>query len=403
VTQTQLHQADVGAACDTRWTGVGKSLLTDSFAAGVEAASAANVHPDAALYVLFSGHRHDHEALVAGVVSVAAADASVVGCTTGGEISTGGPSDGGVVVMAIGGEGISVSTRCADVVGGDLRTAGEQVADSIWDVEDRGHTVLLLLSDGLAGDQQEVVRGAYATAGATIPLVGGCAGDGLEMGRTTLFHADRAGSRIGGGQVIGAAISSTAPMGIGVHHGWEQVGEAVLVTKSIGNVVHEIDDEPALDRYLRLHGAPPDLANDAEAFTRFAATHPIGIARRSSKEVRFISSADPSARTITSIAAVPQGVVAYAMEGTSRSVLDAAEIACSEALSQLSGPPIGVLTFDCVARREVMGDDGIAKEVRLIEERVGAPIAGFYTYGEFARVVGASGFHNQTLVTLAIG
>ena len=31
------------------------------------------------------------------------------------------------------------------------------------------------------------------------------------------------------------------------------------------------------------------------------------------------------------------------------------------------------------------------------------PTAGFYTYGEFARVRGASGFHNQTLVTLAIG
>ena len=38
-----------------------------------------------------------------------------------------------------------------------------------------------------------------------------------------------------------------------------------------------------------------------------------------------------------------------------------------------------------------------------IAQRVGAPIAGFYTYGEFARTQGASGFHNQTLVTLAIG
>jgi hypothetical protein len=403
VTQTQLHQADVGAAGDTRWTGVGTSSLTDSFAAGVEAAAAANVRTDAALYVLFSGHRHDHEALVAGVVSVAAPEAAVVGCTTSGEIGGGRPSDGCVVVMAIGGPGISVSTRSADIVGGDLRTAGEQVADSIWDVEDRGHTVLLLLSDGLAGDQQDVVRGAYATVGATIPLVGGCAGDGLKMGRTTLFHADRDGSRIGGGQVIGAAISSTAPIGIGVHHGWTPIGEAVLVTKSVGNVLHEIDDEPALDRYLQLHDAPSDLANDAEAFTRFAATHPIGISRRRSEEVRFISSADPDARTITSIAAVPQGVVAYAMEGSSDSVLDATDISCAQALAQLPGSPIGVLVFDCVGRREVMAGSDVDDEVRRIEECVGAPIAGFYTYGEFARVAGASGFHNQTLVTLAIG
>jgi hypothetical protein len=33
----------------------------------------------------------------------------------------------------------------------------------------------------------------------------------------------------------------------------------------------------------------------------------------------------------------------------------------------------------------------------------GAPLAGFYTYGEIARVRGARGFHNQTLVVLSIG
>jgi hypothetical protein len=32
----------------------------------------------------------------------------------------------------------------------------------------------------------------------------------------------------------------------------------------------------------------------------------------------------------------------------------------------------------------------------------GAPVAGFYTYGEFARTRGVNGFHNQTLVVLAL-
>jgi hypothetical protein len=32
----------------------------------------------------------------------------------------------------------------------------------------------------------------------------------------------------------------------------------------------------------------------------------------------------------------------------------------------------------------------------------GAPVAGFYTYGEIARTRGISGFHNQTLVVLAL-
>ncbi len=41
--------------------------------------------------------------------------------------------------------------------------------------------VLIVLTDGLAGDQQEIVRGAYAAVGAGVPLVGGCAGDGLDV------------------------------------------------------------------------------------------------------------------------------------------------------------------------------------------------------------------------------
>ncbi len=35
--------------------------------------------------------------------------------------------------------------------------------------------------------------------------------------------------------------------------------------------------------------------------------------------------------------------------------------------------------------------------------RSGAPVAGFYTYGEIARTRGISAFHNQTLVVSAVG
>jgi len=38
-----------------------------------------------------------------------------------------------------------------------------------------------------------------------------------------------------------------------------------------------------------------------------------------------------------------------------------------------------------------------------VEELLGQlPVAGFYTYGEIARTQGAGGFHNQTLVALAL-
>jgi hypothetical protein len=62
------------------------------------------------------------------------------------------------------------------------------------------------------------------------------------------------------------------------------------------------------------------------------------------------------------------------------------------------------MAFDCIARRGVLGDSGVSKEVAAIASvSQGAPVAGFYTYGEIARTHGMSGFHNQTLVVLALG
>ena len=83
-------------------------------------------------------------------------------------------------------------------------------------------------------------------------------------------------------------------------------------------------------------------------------------------------------------------------------MLDATDRACAEALSVLHQAPLGVLAFDCIARRSVLGS-GIECEVARIRTACGgAPVAGFYTYGEIARTRGISGFHNQTLVVLAV-
>jgi len=169
--------------------------------------------------------------------------------------------------------------------------------------------------------------------------------------------------------------------------------------------VLSIDERPALDVYLdRLH-APADARSDPAAFTRFAQTHPLGLAnRRGEEHVRLVSEADFDNRSLGCIAAVPQGGLVWLMEGDDESVLDAADQACGDALAALDGhAPIGLIAFDCVARRGVLGDDGIRAEVARVAERgAGAPVAGFYTYGEIARTRGVSGFHNQTLVVLAV-
>jgi hypothetical protein len=258
----------------------------------------------------------------------------------------------------------------------------------------------MLLTDGLAGDQTEVVRGAYQVAGAGIPLVGGCAGDDLRMTRTRQIF----GSEVLTDSVVAVSITSEAPLGIGVSHGWRKVGEPLVVSSAPGTRVRSLDGRPALDVYLERLDPPAEAWHNHAAFTQFAQTHPLGLDRRTGVSIRFVAGADFGTRELICIARVPEDGLAFVMEGDHDSVLDATEEACRQALDALGEvPPVGVLAFDCIARRGVLGDEGIAGEAgcltRLAPE---AAVAGFYTYGEFARVQGMTGFHNQTLVVLAL-
>ena len=380
-----------------RWFAVGSAEGIEP-GAGARAAHEALVREDAKLVVVLCSPAHDLPALL-GEIRARSGDVPLVGCSTAGEIGVAGPRDASVVVAALGGDGFAVETAVAVGASGDLRGAGARVARCMPARDDLEHRALLLLSDGLAGDQQEIVRGAYGVLGAGVPLVGGCAGDDLKMARTFQLHGDRVLTDA----VVAAGIASDAPLGIGVRHGWLRVGDPMLVTASAGNLVHTLDDRPALDVYLeRLRLEEPD---DQETLARLALTHPLGVRRANGEEhVRFVRGGDFGQRSLTCIAEVPEGALVWIMEGDARSALEATDAAAGDALTALDGhAPLGMLVFDCVARRGVLGDAGIRVEIdRLAALAAGAPIAGFYTYGEIARTRGPHGFHNQTLVVLSI-
>ena len=170
--------------------------------------------------------------------------------------------------------------------------------------------------------------------------------------------------------------------------------------------MYTLDDRPALDAYLKHLGVSGPARRDHEGLARLALTHPLGLSRPSGEDqVRFIGGGDSAQRSLSCIAEVPQGALVWIMEGDARSVLEATDAACDDSLATLGGhPPLGMIAFDCIARRDVLGEGGIRKEIgRLRTIAPDTPISGFYTYGEIARTRGVRGFHNQTLVVLSIG
>jgi hypothetical protein len=180
----------------------------------------------------------------------------------------------------------------------------------------------------------------------------------------------------------------------------------MIVTCSGNGRVYTLDDVPAMDAYLDRLGAPSEAYVDADAFKAFALSRPLGVQRRSGVEARNLSTTiDVQGRSIGSGTAIDDGGLVWAMEGDETSVLKATDMACHDALEGLEGEPaLGMLTFSCAALRVVLGEEGIKREGERIEKWAGrAPFAGFYTYGEIARVRGIDGFHNQTLAVLALG
>lgn len=385
----------------SRWFAVG-SAEGSGPDAGACAVDEALLHDDAKLLIAFCSQRHDLPELVR-EIRRRSGGIPLIGCTTAGEIAATGPRESSVIVSALGGEGFAIETALATGASADLRAAGARAARCCLALpDDRPHRALLLLTDGLAGDQQEIVRGAYRVLGAGVPLVGGCAGDDLRMTRTFQLYDDRVVTDA----VVAAAIASSGPLGIGVRHGWRRVGEPMLVTGSGGNRVYTLDERPALDAYLEGLGVLAGERLTEEDVTRLALTHPLGLSRPHGEEqVRFIGGADLAERSLVCIAEVPQGGLVWIMEGDADSVLEATDAACGDSLAALDGrSPLGVLAFDCIARRGVLGDDGMRTEIERLAARAGGvPVAGFYTYGEIARTRGMRGFHNQTLVVFSIG
>jgi len=382
------------------WVRVGSSTLDDSDRALEEALDQLRLEHTPRLLIVLAAPRYPLEGLADGLQQ-RVPGCEVIGCSTSGEIAPAGALTQALVLWALGGTEVRVSTGWGESREQGLRQAAAQAASCVERLERRKHTVMVLLSDGLGGDQMEVVRGAYDASGIDVPLVGGCAGDYLAMRQTRQLH----GQRVMSGAVVAAAISSDRPLGVGVSHGWTPVSEPMLVTDSRDTVLRSLDDRPALEVYLEFFQPPQEVRDNPQAFADFAATHPIGIRRRDRIEMRHITGCDADSGSLLMIAEVPQGGLAFLTEGDFDSVLGAAAQSTEAAVAALEGtPPVGLLLFDCVSRRSVFSEARVQEETDLIAQCSGGiPMAGFYTYGEIARTRGSGGFHNQTLVTLAIG
>jgi hypothetical protein len=398
------------AAGPGRWFRTGRSVAVDAATAGAQAAAEALAGRSASLLLVFCSARYDVAALLAGVCSAAPDDLPIVGGTTNGEICTGGngrpalAAGPGVVVMALGGPGFTANPVLVEAASTRRRDAGIAAAAAMEPIT-APFRVLMMIADGLTREQHELVRGAYSVLGMEVPIVGGCTGDDLDYAVTHQFLGTGAGVRAYTDALVAVGLGSTGPIGIGLAHGWAKRGDPMVVTSSEVGEVFLLDDEPALEVYLRRVGETRALLDDPQRFREVAFQNPLGMSRRTGEDIRVIHAADPEHDSLLCLADVPQGALVWTMTTDAGALVRAAGESCARAVEGLAGtPPQGLLVFDCGARRLKLGEEQLLVEQdAMADQAQGAAIGGFYTYGEIGRTQGSRGMHHLTVVTLALG
>jgi hypothetical protein len=312
--------------------------------------------------------------------------------------------------VAIGADGL-VDTGCSAIAfsssmptgvgasqSGDPRAAGrEATTKALATIGDAPHAIVLLFVDSEAGDQAEIVAGAYAVAGGTVPLAGGAAG-GAARAR---FAEGRALSD----GVVAVAIGSTTPIGVGIAHGCVPRGAPSIVTRSDGPKVIQLDGRPAQDVYFERLGVDGADLGESE-FNALSMVHPLaepelsGAVRPRYVRARTADGGLVCATTIERNAAVE------ICDQTPATIVRSAGAAVEDAVSQLARPADAALVFDCAGRSAWFGSALAERELEAVSAAFGDPapsLAGACTRGEIGRVRGAKGDRNHSVVVAAFG
>lgn len=352
---------------------------------------AAVVQPGMELVIFFCSSDYHLEDL-ADEMRIQFAGVQVVGCTTAGEI---GPA--GYLEQSL--SGASFPSATFNVVSGSIEhlqefaiATGQALAQQLLQrLEGRAprlasnNSFALLLIDGLSMREEPVTRVLQSALGA-LPLIGGSAGDGVNLKNTYVFfdgcfHSDSA---------VLTLVSTPLPFKLVKTQHFVATDERLVVTETDTalRIVREINGLPAAQEYARMLGI-----DQSDLKPGLFAAWPLVVVIDGNTCVRSIQRANEDG-SLTLACAIENGLVLRVARGVD--LVENLEYAFSE-IRAVIGEPQLFLGFDCLLRKLEINHrllTDLVSEVLLRNRTVG-----FNTYGEQFH-----GVHvNQTLVGVAIG
>lgn len=320
-------------------------------------------------------------------------NARLVTASTAGEICGTEVTDDSIVVTAIELASSRVEARAATAAGAEESLAvGEQLARAL---PSEGLVHVLVVSEGLTVNGSDLATGLSRHLPADVAVTGGLSGDGARFERTLVGLDDP--PRPGTVVAIGL-YGENLQVGYGSLGGWDAFGPHRRITHSKGNVLYQLDREPALALYKRY------LGEHAAGLPATGLLFPLSIrgeGEGARAVVRTILSVDEEEQSMTFAGDVPEGHQAQLMKANFDRLVDGAVGAARTSFESIGSwtPDLAIL-ISCVGRKLVL-KQRVEEEVEGVRDVLGqrTTLTGFYSYGEVAPFKPGERceLHNQTM------
>lgn len=322
---------------------------------------------------------------------------SIVFGSTSGEILGDSVYDETISITAIEFEKSNFAVHSKNVknYNGDFKKLGEDLTHE-FSKETLKH--IFIISEGSTVNGSTLIDGLEKNLNKNISISGGLCGDDARFEKTLASY----NSNPKEGEVIAIGFyGSTLEITCANYGGWTTFGPERTITKSINNILYELDNKPALDLYKKYLG---DKAND---LPQAALLYPLNLRLKGSNEplVRTILNIDETNNTMILAGDVPEGATVQLMMSSVDDIAEGASKAALYAMRNRVNKPQLSLLVSCVGRKLVMDqrtEDEIEEVIEVIGEQ--SITAGFYSYGELSPFAGQNDckLHNQTMTLTLI-
>ena len=324
-------------------------------------------------------------------IQAAYPSAHYLGCSTAGEISGTEVTDETLVATAITFEHTRVqgtSLKLGSVR--DSYQAGEQLAKTL------PHDALvhvLVISDGKNVNGSELVDGLTQHLPGGVTLTGGLAGDGDRFQQTlVLWDGPPEPNIIAAIGLYGDRLK----VGFGSLGGWDAFGPERIITHSAGNILYELDGQPALTLYKKY------LGEYAKNLPASGLLFPLSLRSAAGESiVRTILGVNEDDNSLIFAGDLPLGGQVRLMKANFDRLIDGAVGAAQTSFEVMGNTsPELALLISCVGRKLVL-KQRIEEEVEGVRDILGqgTALTGFYSYGEISPFSSAARceLHNQTM------